>query len=111
LLYFGYAERFGDDAYRHHAYLSVDAAEFLVERQATIVGTDTITPDFPAAHRSAGFDHLIHRCLLGHDVLIIEHLGPGLRDVAGRWMTLLAFPLRIVGGDGSPNPVMALVEE
>lgn len=110
-LYFGYAERFGQEAYRHHPYLSPDAAAFLGERGVNIVGTDTITPDLPVAHRSESFDYPIHRHLLRHDVLIVENLGPGLNDVMGRRLTLAVPPLRILGGDGSPVPACALIEE
>ena len=111
LLYTGYAERFGQDAYRHHPYLAEDAAEFLVQRKVSMVGTDTITPDVPVAHRAEGFGHPIHRLLLKHDVLIIEHLGPGLKEVLGRRLLLATLPLRIVGGDGSPIAACAFVEE
>ena len=109
-LYFGYAERYGQEAYRHHPYLSPDAAEFLVECGVNIVGTDTITPDLPTAHRLNDFDYPIHRHLLEHDVLIVENLGPGLKDVVGRRLTLAVPPLRILDGDGSPVPAYALIE-
>jgi arylformamidase len=111
LLYTGYAGHFGQDAYRHHPYLSPDAASFLVERGVNIVGTDTITPDMPVLHRSKSFNHPIHRHLLKHDVLIIEHLGPGLKDVLGQRLLLATLPLRIVGADGSPITACAFVEE
>jgi arylformamidase len=110
-IYFGYAERFGQEAYRDHPYLSGDAAAFLVDHRVSIVGTDTITPDFPVARRSEGFDHPVHRLLLRHDVLIVENLGPGLKEVLGRRLTLAVPPLRIIGGDGSPVPACALLEE
>ncbi len=111
LLYTGYAEYFGQDAYRHHPYLSPDAASFLVDRGVNIVGTDTITPDMPVAHRTKDFNHPIHRHLLRHDVLIIEHLGPGLKDVLDQRLVLATLPLRIVGADGSPITACAFVDD
>ena len=110
-IYFGYAERFGRDDYRIHPYLSVDAAEFLIERGVNIVGTDTITPDAQGVTRQSGFDWPIHRRLLSRDVLIVENLGPGLRDVRGRRLTLAALPMQIRGGDGSPVAACALFED
>jgi arylformamidase len=110
LLYFGYAERFGTDAYRDHPYLTPDAARFLVDAKVNIVGTDTITPDVPVRHRPEGYDHPVHRTLLGNDVLIIEHLGPGLKQVAGTRVTIVAFPLLIRGSDGAPSAVFAMRE-
>jgi arylformamidase len=110
LLYFGYAERFGTDAYRDHPYLTKDAAEFLVQSKVNIVGTDTITPDLPVRHRPEEYDNPVHRTLLGNDVLIIEHLGPGLKTIAGTRLTIVAFPLLIRGTDGAPSAVFALCE-
>lgn len=110
-LYFGYAERFGQESYRHHPYLSAEASEFLIGRAINIVGTDTITPDLPVAHRTEGFVHVVHRALLRHDILIVENLGPGLRQAPGRRVTLAAIPLRIIGGDGSPIASFAMLEE
>lgn len=104
-------ERFGQEAYRHHPYPAQDAAEFLVDRKVSIVGTDTITPDVPVVHRGKGFNHPIHRQLLKHDVLIVEHLGPGLREVVGQRLLIATLPLRIVGGDGSPIAACAFVDE
>ena len=101
-IYFRYAERFGREDYRTHPYLSVDAAEFLIDRGVNIVGTDTITPDVPVVARQPGFDWPVHRRLLSHDVLIVENLGAGLAEVRGRRLTLAVLPLRIRGGDGSP---------
>ncbi len=110
-IYFGYAERFGREGYRAHPYLSVDAAEFLVERGANIIGTDTITPDVPVVARQPGFDWPIHRRLLGRNVLIVENLGAGLKEVLGRRLTLAVLPLRILGGDGSPVAACGLLDD
>jgi kynurenine formamidase len=110
-LHLGYAERFGQEVYRHHPYLAADAAEFLVERGVNIVGTDTVTPDLPVPHRADGFVHVVHRHLLRHDVLIVENLGLGLKRALGRRTILAAIPLRIVGGDGSPIAAFAMLED
>ncbi len=109
LLYFGYAERYGEEGYRQHPYLANDATGFLVQQSVKMVGTDTMTPDFPVAHRRPLFDYPVHRHLLAHDVLIIENLGGGLKEVLGRRLMIVAFPLRIRGGDGSPVTVGAFV--
>lgn len=111
LIYFGYAEKFYRDDYREHPYLSTDAAEYLVEAGATLVGVDTLTPDLPnVARPDEGFDFPVHSLLLGDDVLIIENLGPKLATLLGRRFLLIAPPIRIVGGDASPIAPVALVE-
>ena len=111
LIYFGYAERFGSSDYGIHPHLSTDAARYIVERGATLVGVDTLTPDLAAAGRPAGgYDLPVHNLLLGNDVLIIENLGPKLRDLLGERFLLVAVPLRIAGGDAAPVVPVALVE-
>jgi arylformamidase len=112
LIYFGYAERFGDPGYYDHPYLSVGAAEFALEREASLVGVDTLTPDLPAMRRpESGYDFPIHHSLLSADVLIIENLGPNLSQLVGRRFLLVAAPLRIEGGDASPVVPVALLDD
>ncbi len=111
LIYFGYAERFGNSDYGRHPHLSLDAAQYLVDCGATLVGVDTLTPDLAASSRPAGgYDLPVHNLLLGSDVLIIENLGPNLRGLLGQRFLLVAAPLRIAGGDAAPVVPVALVE-
>jgi arylformamidase len=109
LLWLGYAERFRDASYADHPYLTAEAADWLVERGARLVGVDTITPDLPGPHRPRGFDFPVHRRLLGHDVLIVENLGPGLARLAGHRIEFRAAPFAIEGGDASPIVPLARV--
>lgn len=103
LLWFGYAERYGDpDDYGDHPYLTAAAADWLLERGVRLLGVDTITPDLPGPHRPDGFDFPVHKRLLGRDVLIVENLGTGLARLAGRRIELQSAPFAIEGGDASP---------
>jgi kynurenine formamidase len=103
LLWFGYAERYRDAAaYADHPYLTADAADWLLDRGIRLLGTDTITPDVPGPHREAGFDFPVHKRLLGRDVLIVENLGTGLSQLAGKRVEVRAAPFAIEGGDASP---------
>lgn len=110
LLYFGYADRFHDESYHPHPYLSNDAADFLVERRISILGVDTITPELPGPARPPGFDFPVHTRLLGNDILVIENLGLGLKEVLGRRVTVTAAPFRIEGGDASPIAPLAMID-
>ncbi len=110
LLYFGYADRFREEWYHSHPYLSNDAADFLVDRKISILGVDTITPDLPGPYRPPGFDFPIHTCLLGNDILVIENLGVGLKEVLGRRVTVPAVPFRIEEGDASPITPVAMID-
>lgn len=110
LLYFGYADRFRDESYHSHPYLSNDAADFLVERRISVLGVDTVTPDLPGPYRPQGFDFPVHTRLLGNDILVIENLGIGLKEVLGRQVSVAAVPFRIEGGDASPITPLALLD-
>ena len=110
LVYTGWAEKYGTEAYHVHPYLSEDAARWMVEKGINIIGFDTLTLDLPVPLRKEGFDFPVHRILLGNDVLVIEHLGPNLARVAGKRLTIGAFPIKIIGADGAPSPIFALIE-
>ena len=94
------------DAYHHHPYLSVEAADWLLHRRVKMVCLDIATPDMPEAARPAAFDWPVHRLLLGAGVLIAEHLAH-LELVAGRRFRALALPIPIVGSDGAPARIVA----
>jgi arylformamidase len=109
LLRFGYAERYTDASYHDHPFLSKDAAELLVARGVGVVGTDTPTPDCPAARRETPFPYPVHDTLLRADVLIVENLGPGLAAVVGRAFRFVMAPMTIPGADASPVVPLALI--
>ena len=94
------------DGYHHHPYLSVEAADWLLQRRVKMICLDVATPDMPEAVRPAGFDWPVHRLLLGGGVLIAEHLAH-LELVAGRRFRALALPIPIVGSDGAPARIVA----
>lgn len=104
---FGYGRRFGTEEYRDHPYLGDDLAVWLAERGVKMVGVDTTTPDLGGKHRPPDYPYPVHMTLLPRDILIVEHLGPRLEELAGRRVEINAVPLPIRGGDGAPAPVIA----
>jgi kynurenine formamidase len=95
------------DRYHLHPYLSVEAAQWLLERRVSLVAVDVATPDVPErGHRPPGFDWPVHHLLLGAGVLIAEHLAH-LDRVAGRRFRAFALPVPIVGSDGAPARIVA----
>jgi arylformamidase len=78
-----------------------DGAAWLVDRGIRLVGVDFLSvekdgpPTFP-----------VHRALLGGGVVIVE--GLDLSGVEPGPYTFVCFPLRIVGGDGSPARAVLL---
>ncbi|SFR96697.1 Kynurenine formamidase [Halomicrobium zhouii] len=109
----GWDEYWGEDAYLDHPFLSPDAAAFCVE-QGYDVAVDALnvdpTPtgegdgsDEPAEDEPDGFQ--AHHALLGADRLIFENL-TDLSGLPDRF-EVLAFPLRLRAGDGSPVRAVA----
>lgn len=74
------------------------SSQWLIQRGVAVLGLDLPTvvemsePADPA---------MMHRQLLGHDIIILESLAR-LRPLAGKRIWLHAVPLRLVGSDGSP---------
>lgn len=112
LLYTGWAERFADPAdYGCHPYLTPDAADWLVRQRISLLGTDTVSPDYPIPMQDPGYLWPVHERLLGNDILVVENLGPGLKELLGKRVTFVGAPLRIQGSEGSPLAALAWVEE
>lgn len=102
LFCFGFGDKYGTPGYRRHPYLSVGAAEWLVERRVKLVGFDLMTPDMPEPLRPEGFDWPVHQVLLGNDVLVMENLSATLTDFVGQRLQISAAPMPIRGADGAP---------
>ncbi|HVA23368.1 MAG TPA: cyclase family protein [Chloroflexota bacterium] len=105
-LHTGWAARFGTPAYDHHPYLSVDLANFLVEKRVKMLGVDCVNVDMPIADRPAGYTRPIHNTLLGNDILIVENL-TNLGAIAGKRARVFAFPIKYKDGDGAQTRVVA----
>jgi arylformamidase len=76
-------------------YLSGPAAEKLAAQKVNLVGIDHLNID-----RFGDFSFPSHYALLGNDILILE--GLDLSQASPGRYELMALPLRIVQGDGSP---------
>ena len=81
------------------AYLSDDAATYLVQAGLKLVGIDTLSVDAPDSR-----DFPAHHILLRAGVVIVE--GLELSDVEPGEYDLSCLPLRIQGGDGAPARVV-----
>jgi kynurenine formamidase len=118
----GWADRWGEPAYRDHPYLSRAAARFCRD-QGYDVAVDAFSPDPtpPADPTDDGGEGAngdrdgdepdgvpAHRTLLGADRLILENL-TNLAGLPERF-ELLAFPLPIADGDGAPVRAVARVD-
>ena len=105
-LHTGWSNKFDTPAYDDHPYLSVDLANFLVDKRVKMLGIDCVNVDWPIATRPADYTRPIHHTLLGNDILIIENL-TNLEAIAGKRARVFAFPIKYKGGDGAQTRVVA----
>jgi arylformamidase len=86
------------DRYVHeYAYPSVEAAEYLVDREVACVATDALGVDAPGATIE---EHVVHRTLLPADVRIVEGVANLAAVPAGR-VDVVCTPIPYAGRDGS----------
>lgn len=107
LLRSGWGERYGDSEYGQYPWLTVDAAEWLCERNVKLLGVDTRSPDRPRPLRPDGWDEYpVHRTLLSAETLIAENLRfPA--ELVGERVEVFGFPVNLRGGDGAPARFVA----
>ncbi|MGC8672984.1 MAG: cyclase family protein [Thermoplasmata archaeon] len=86
------------------SFITESAAKILVKKGVKLVGIDSPSVEDPSNHEFAA-----HKILLGNETLIIENLNSiELKKIAGKVMFVIALPLRILNGDGSPARVIAI---
>jgi arylformamidase len=108
MLHTGWDEKFDSPDYNLHPYLSVDAAQWMVQKGIKMFGIDCITVDLPTPLRPKGFDFPVHKTLLGNGVLIAENVA-NLGSVVGKRIRIMALPLRVKGSDAGHARVVAEV--
>jgi kynurenine formamidase len=102
----GRARHINTEAYEEHAALSAEAAAWLVEHGAKIVGVDFTTPDVANEKRPPDFNYPVHHTLLSQGVLIAEHM-TNLGSLAGKRIEAMFLGINVVGSDGAPARVVA----
>lgn len=94
-------DRYGD---RDHPFVSVDAAERLVDGGVAVVGIDSVNID-----DTRTMERPIHTILLRAGVPIVEHLR-GLVGIAGRPFRFFAVPPAVQGMGTFPVRALAIME-
>ena len=102
----GWSEIFGTDQYMSNPALTVQAAEWLVDKGVKALGVDFATPDMALSQRPEDFDWPVHKVLLGQGALVIENL-TNVKALAGKRVEFVVGALNIVGADGSPARIFA----
>jgi arylformamidase len=91
-------------------YLAASAVDYLAGKPIKALGVETFSPD-PEFQTNPGLDtYYTHHTLLPKGILIMECLA-NLDQVPTRRGLLIALPLKIAGGSGSPLRVVMVVEE
>jgi kynurenine formamidase len=89
---------------KHLPGVSEQAARYLLDRvRPSSVGIDT-----PSVEGGTANDMAVHRALLGADLYILENLA-NLEQLPPAGAAIVALPLKLTGGSGSPARVLALV--
>jgi kynurenine formamidase len=105
LLYTGHWERTnGTPAYlTEFPGLEPESATWLIDQGAKMFGNQAMSVEVPERYHFP-----VHQICRERQVTHMENVGP-LAAVAGQRFTLLGFPLKIVGGTGSPIRLVAAV--
>ena len=101
----GWDQHFGFDHYGapEHPYLATDAAQWLADHGAVLVGIDSVNID---ATPPQG-DRPVHTLLLDREILVVEHL-TNLEHLPLRGATFTAVPVKVAGM--ATFPVRAFAE-
>jgi arylformamidase len=111
LLCTGWDRHYGAQAYlSDYPTLTLDAADWLLERGVRLVGLDTLSPDLPPARRAPDAGLVVHRRLLGNGLLIAENL-TGIQPLVGRRLQVYALPIKVGAGDGAPVRMAAEIAD
>lgn len=110
VLRFDWSDHWGTPRYyAEQPYISDDAARWLVARGIRLLAMDTPQADSPRNGRGAQRDSPVHKILLGAGVIQLEYLA-NLRQLDVTEIELIALPLNILAGDGSPVRCVAVVD-
>ena len=87
----------------HRPFITAEGAAWLAARRPGLVATDLVGLDEPADHVTP-----VHNCLLRAGIPQLQVL-TNLARLAGRQAYVAAFPLKLVGGTGSPLRAFAVL--
>ncbi|MCB0188489.1 MAG: cyclase family protein, partial [Caldilineaceae bacterium] len=102
LVHTGWAQHWRTDQYfENHPFLTADAAAYLAEQGATLVGIDSHNIDDTRGHTRP-----VHTTLLGANILIVEHLC-NLGNLPNHGFTFSAIPPKVKGAGTFPVRALA----
>jgi len=101
----GHARQWNNEQYYHlRPCLTVEAVDELLKKRVSMVGIDT-----PSVDQKGAQEKIIHRKLLGKEVLIFENLANLEQLPFDDMFVYFAGPISVEDGDGAPARVFAFV--
>jgi kynurenine formamidase len=97
--------KWGDEGFFEAKQFSKDAAEFFVEKDIRLMGTDMPTCDV-----LTDFQRPVHVSLCKAGIVIVEGL-INLDQLVGKTFTFIALPLRMKDASGSPVRAIAMIDD
>jgi len=103
----GWSAHFGTEKYGapEHPYLATDAATWLAEAGAVLVGIDSVNID-----ETSGGERPVHTLLLAREVPVVEHL-TGLDQLPETGATFSAVPVKVEGMSTFPVRAFATLPD
>ncbi|MEO5906106.1 MAG: cyclase family protein [Saprospiraceae bacterium] len=105
LVYTGWSQHWNTESYfEGHPFLTEEAAKYLQENKAALVGIDSHNID-----DTTGNKRPVHSILLGADILIVEHM-TNLKDLPADGFLFSAVPPKVTGMGSWPVRAFATVQ-
>jgi kynurenine formamidase len=97
LVHTGWSKHWRTDAYfENHPFLTAEAADYLVSQHVKLVGIDSHNIDDTRTNTRP-----VHSALLGHEILIVEHM-TNLHLLKGKRFSFNAVPPKVAGAGTFP---------
>jgi kynurenine formamidase len=91
-------------------YLAHSAVEYLAGKDIKALGVETFSPDMELPAEGAPVDRSSHHTFLPRGILVMECLAH-LDEIPAPRCLVIALPLKLAGGSGSPVRVVAVVNQ
>lgn len=112
LIHTGWTDaHWSSDHYLYHSpFLTGDGARWLVDKKVKAAGFDSLQEEeVKKIPDNVPENYVVHRTLLGNGIIQIEHM-TNLGAIPSERCHVAAFPLKLVGVEGSPTRAVAWVE-
>ena len=106
---FGWQKYWGTkEFYLDYPYFTKDGADYLISKGVQLIGYDTPSPDNSHTEMGSSEDSIIHKIFLSNCIILVEYLANLDKITLEDDWNIVALPLKIKNGDGSPCRVLLL---